>query len=269
MSTQNYHYTLWLWLEGMFPRRLNYFLLMKGLVSTPMDLLQGTTNVPNLRIVKMRPDMETGSWKFDSEADALPRGTSTPCLRVTDTQTGRERWVYESVSILSYFESIFRGHGLTLLSLDPLDVAATNDIIGVINLAMAEGGTYMRHACPAMAAWSGLKNEDRSHAAALNSYGIMVKDLRKVQIWAEDTLAETGWLTPGVQGPGLADITLAAGRRYLELGYGWDIFEREELKVLAAWYKRFKNTLPWWDALEEREDVHPKEMMLGKEYREV
>ncbi|KAI0592746.1 hypothetical protein F4775DRAFT_580940 [Biscogniauxia sp. FL1348] len=269
MSTDNYQYTLWLWLEGMFPRRLNYFLLMKGLVATPMDLLQGKTNIPNLQIIKMRPDMTSGSWKFDPETESLPTGVSTPCLRVKDTRTGRERWVRESVSILSYFEDVFRDRGPALQSLDPLDVAATNDMMGTINLAMGDGATYIRHACPIMAAMSGLKDEDRSHAAARNAYEMMVKGLSKVQMWAQGTLTETGWLTPGIPGPGLVDITLAAGRRYLELGYGWDTFEREELNILAEWYERFKKAVPWWDALEEREDVHPKEMMFGKESREV
>ncbi|KAI1488484.1 hypothetical protein F5X96DRAFT_645368 [Biscogniauxia mediterranea] len=269
MNSESHQYTLWLWLEGMFPRRLNYFLLMKGLVSTPADLLQGKTNISNLQIIKMRPDMTSGSWKFDPETEPLPTGVSTPCLRVTDTRTGREHWIRESVSILSYFEDVFRDRGPALQSLNPLEVAATADMMGAINLAMSDGGTYLRHACPAMAAWSGLKDEDRSRAAALNAYEMMVRGLGKLQMWAQDTLAETGWLTPGISGPGLADITLAAGRRYLELGYGWDTFEREELKLLAEWYERFKKAVPWWDALEEREDVHPKEMMLGKESREV
>ncbi|CAJ2508997.1 Uu.00g140230.m01.CDS01 [Anthostomella pinea] len=113
-----------------------------------------------------------------------------------------------------------------------------------------------------------LRDGERSHAAALYAYAAMVKGLSKVQLWAADSLRLTGWLTPGIEGPGLADVSLAAGRRYLKLGYGWDCFEKEELRPLAEWYERFKS-LDWWVALEEREGVHLREMMLGKGSQEV
>lgn len=139
---------------------------------------------------------------------------------------------------------------------DVLDTVAMNDLVGQMNISITDSSTYLRHASPQFAAFSGLQNEERSQAAARIGYQITMKGFLKVQDWAHDSLATTGWLTPGIDGPGLVDVNLAAVRRYLELGYGWNIFEKEELKPLEEWYGRFQK-LAWWDALEERPNVHP------------
>ncbi|KAK7955101.1 hypothetical protein PG988_015795 [Apiospora saccharicola] len=270
MASELQH-TLWLWLEGFFPRRVWYYLLTKGLVTSPADLLEGKTANPSLRINRMHMDMSTGGWTFDDPSNPAPQGASTPCLGIHNTATGETRYIYESASILVYLETVYGSTqgGPSVMPQDPLDVATMNDIIGITNLAMLDSGYYMRHAVPVMSAWSGLANEDRSRAAALNARAGMAKSLGKVQAWAAKSLQTTGWLTPGIGGPGLADFCLAAARRYLELTFGWDIFEGEgeELKELAAWYERFKG-LDWWEAAEERTIVHPAQLRLGKECRE-
>ncbi|KAK6835003.1 hypothetical protein PG987_009697 [Apiospora arundinis] len=206
-----------------------------------------------------------------------PRGLD-PCLGISDPATGETRYIYESASILAYLETVYgnshAGANAAMPRDDPVDVATMHDVIGMINLAMLDSGYYTRHAVPALAAWSGLANEDRSGGAARNARASMAKSLGKVQIWAAPSLKATGWLTPGTGGgPGLADFCLAAARRYLELTFGWDIFEGEgkgngeDLKELVAWYERFKG-LDWWEAAEEHVIVQPPQLRMGKESRE-
>ncbi|KAK7910742.1 hypothetical protein PG985_013223 [Apiospora marii] len=271
MTASELQHTLWLWLEGFFPRRVWYYLLTKGLVATPADLLEGRTADSSLRINRMHIDMSTGGWKFADPSNPAPQGASTPCLGIHDPATGETRYIYESASILVYLETVYGSvkGGPVVMPKDPVDIANMHDIIGIMNLAMLDAGYYTRHAVPVLAAWSGVANEDRSRAAGLNARVGMNKNLGKVQVWAAKSLKTTGWLTPGTEGPGLADFCLAAARRYLELTFGWDIFEegREELKELAAWYERFKG-LDWWEAAEEQAIVHPPQLRLGKECRE-
>lgn len=266
MSHQLQH-TLWLWPEGMYPRRVTYWLMMKGLVTCSSDIKAGVTRQENLRISIIQLDMAKGFVYVDAE-DPAPKGASTPCLRITNTATNASHYIHESSAILSYLEKTYCGFGPALATSDPVGAALVDDLVGVINLAIADGGTYLKHAVPQTSMWSMLKDEERSHPAALNGQAFMVKGLVRLQQWAEGSLKTTGWLTPGIEGPGLVDANLAAARRYLELTYGWDIFEKEELRPLAEWYARFRS-LPWWVELEEREDVHPRELMFGKECREV
>lgn len=260
-------HTLWLWPEGMFPRRITFWLLMKGLVASPADLLAGKTKDPSIRISLIRMDISKGFVYLDT-ADPAPQGASSPCLRIHHVSSGAKHYIHESSAILAYLERAYSDVGPALAPQDPIGLAIMDDLAGVINLAMGDSYYYIKHSVPQTAAWSGLKNEERSHAAAINGYASMVRNLVKLQWWAEDSLQNTGWLTPAVEGPGVIDITLASGRRYLELTFGWNIFEKEELKSLAAWYERFQ-AVPWWKTLEERENVHPPELQFGKDCREV
>ncbi|KAI0441248.1 hypothetical protein F4803DRAFT_552333 [Xylaria telfairii] len=266
----NQQLTLFLWLEGLFPRRVSYWLLIKGLVSSPQHLSGGKTTDPTLSIVRLSLNFSSGGWKSDPENDPLPStvSTSSPCLRIRNTKTGAEHWVRESSSILTYLEEFYADRGPTLKPKDVLGTVAMNDLVGQMNNSITESGTYLRHASPQFATFSGLQDEERSRAAARIGYQITMKGFLKVQDWARDSLATTGWLTPGTDGPGLVDTNLAAVRRYFELGYGWNIFEKEELKPLEEWYRRFQK-LAWWDALEERPNVHPSELQFTIDRFEV
>ncbi|KAI0152960.1 hypothetical protein GGR57DRAFT_503092 [Xylariaceae sp. FL1272] len=249
--------TLFLWLEGFFPRRINYYLLLKNLVKSPADLLACKTTEPNLNIVRM--SLAQKGWSFTPSDDPLPAeiSTSTPCLRVRNTATGGDRWVRESASILVYLETLYGDRGPALKPSDHLDIAAMDDLVGCVSTAFAESLVYARHASPFLARGLGVKDEDRSPGAARNAHATMVRQLVKVQSWGSTSLNATGWLTPGVDGPGLVDLCLASGRRYMELGYGFDYFENEELGLLREWYERFRS-LSWWEELEERTIIHPE-----------
>ncbi|GAP88568.2 hypothetical protein SAMD00023353_7000410 [Rosellinia necatrix] len=262
--------TLFLWPAGLFPRRVTYWLVLKGLVSSYSDILAGKTADPNLSIVRLGITPPKFGWTYEPADDPLPASvsTSTPCLRVRDAETGAERWVRESSSIIAYLERAYAGRGPALAPAGALDAAATGDLVGQLNLALAESATYLRHASPQLAVYAELRDEDRSRAAARVGHRQFVRGLAKVQAWAADSLATTGWLTPGTDGPGLVDVNLAAPRRYLELAYGWDLFEDEELKPLDEWYKRFQK-LPWWDALEGGPNIHPAELKFTIEKFEI
>ncbi|KAI3325435.1 hypothetical protein HD806DRAFT_552727 [Xylariaceae sp. AK1471] len=255
---KNQQLTLFLWLDGLFPRRVSYWLLIKGLVLSPADLLEGRTTDPNISIVRLSLNLPSRGWKSNPENDPLPANisSSSPCLRIRDTETGTERWVRESSSIVAYLEEIYADRGPALKSSDIIDTAITNDLIGQMNMSIIESLMYVRHASPQFGAFAGLKDEERSRAAARNGYQGMLNGYLKVQDWAGNSLSATGWLTPGIDGPGLVDVNLAAVRRYLGLVYDWDIFEKEELMPLVEWYGRFQK-LPWWDAFEGRRNGHP------------
>ncbi|KAI0024022.1 hypothetical protein F4780DRAFT_776247 [Xylariomycetidae sp. FL0641] len=271
--------TLWLWLEGAFPRRISYFLLQKGLVSSPAALLRGETNAPDLRIVRMGLDLSAagGTWTFDPAHDALPAGASTPCLRVRGPHPHPDRWVRESASILAFLDTYYSSSSSPALQpADPVDRAAAADATALVDHALAHARAYLAHAAPAAAAWSGLRAADRSLAAAAHARGDLRRCLRKLAGWTAPALAASGWLTPGVaHGPGLVDVALAGPARYLVLAYAWDILAEEEeedddaeLLPLRRWYARFC-ALPWWRELEERADVHPRELRFGEAAREV
>ncbi|KAK6219092.1 hypothetical protein LQW54_002594 [Pestalotiopsis sp. IQ-011] len=110
--------------------------------------------------------MAKGFVYVDAE-DPAPKGASTPCLRITNTATNASHYIHESSAILSYLEKSYPDCGPPLAPSDPIGAALVDDLVGVINLAIADGGTYLKYAAPQTSTWSMLKNEERSHAAAL------------------------------------------------------------------------------------------------------
>jgi len=269
MTVPNYELTLWLWVEGMFPRRIAYFLLAKGLVTSPTDMLAKKTTDSALKIVLMKPNIPGSgqAWAFNPTEEALAPDVSSPCLRIVDPVRG-QRWVRESSAILCYLEDFYSNYGPSLQPRSLVERAEMNDRMFAINEGFIHGLVYIKHAIPQTAFWSGLKNQERSHTAARNGRASMVKVFSKMQMWAKKELETKGWLTPGVDGPGLVDFNLAALCRYTELSYGWDLLDDEALRPLAKWYKRFQK-LPWWAELEAREGAIPRELVFGKECREV
>jgi glutathione S-transferase len=260
-------YALFIWARGAFPRRLVYYLLEKGLVASPAALLAGETTHPNLKLNLQTVSLENGVFSAsDSDpSDPKPSGMSTPCLRVRDD--GKESWVHESTSIMMLFEEAFDS-GPSLASKDPVMRAMTWDMLGQINLTGVDITYYLRHASPVTQSWTHMDPNQRSHPAARNARDAFDRGLVKLQTWAEPSLKNSGWLTPGVQGPGVVDFALAGPSRYQLLGYELDCFEDERLGLLREWWARFEK-LSWWGEFEECEDNHPEGMSYPKEVREV
>lgn len=269
-SPQQLQHTLFAWVRGAFPRRIAYQLLAKGIVASPADLIASKTQTDSFRINVATFQVVDGvPMGVDADPlDPMPKGKSTPSLRITDIKTGEETWIHESTAIALYVEDLFADMK-PLISRNPVQRAVTVDMMTLINLLLHDSGYYLRHAAATAAMWSHLANEDRSSAAALNGLAHMNRSLEKLQKWAEPQLLSTGWLTPGVEGhPGVVDMCLAGPLRYLWLAYEFDLLEGENLGLLREWWARFKME-GWWDELEEREGVHPPELTFGKASRDV
>ncbi|RYP60044.1 hypothetical protein DL769_008301 [Monosporascus sp. CRB-8-3] len=265
MATQ-YQHTLWLWMEGAFPRRIMYQLLIKGLVASPAALLRGETTTPSLRVIRVQISPGSGWECADPVAEPHPRGASNPCLRTTDPATGVSQFVYESTSIMQYLEELYPDSPMQPKS--AIGRAKMLDILGKINLTAIDSNYFLRNTVPELGTVMGLEAADQSRTAAMNARSCETKGMLKIQEWVVENgmTSTTGWLTPGVDGPGLADVAFVSAHRFIELVYDFDAVGDERLQTLAAWYERFKQ-LPWWKELECREGVVPPELSFGKHSR--
>lgn len=263
-------HTLFIWTRGAFPRRIAYQLLQKGICNTVEDLHAGKTVLPNFKInvttLNFHPDGQATMDEADM-SDPKPAGKASPALRIRD-KDGKESWVHESISIALYIEEVFPDFK-KLMADDMVQKLQAVDRITLINLLSMEFGYYLRHAAPVTSFWSHLPDEDRSLGAAKNALFNMNRSLVKLQDWCEPTLESTGFMTPGVEGPGVVDFALAGNMRYIWLGYEFDSLEDERLGKLRGWWVRFKAACEWWDGFEEVEDVHPPQLRFAKEVREV
>jgi hypothetical protein len=142
------------------------------------------------------------------------------------------------------------------------------DLIGKINITGVDLSYFLRNNVPEMGMMLGLNIEHQSRAASLNAESHELRGLLKIQEWAQHHggFEKTGWLTPGVDGPGLVDVALAPYQKFYTLIYGVDMFKDERLKPLASWYARFTK-LPWWKEFEEREDIIPPMLSFGQHSR--
>ncbi|KAJ4174722.1 hypothetical protein NW754_005143 [Fusarium falciforme] len=244
--TADSNLTLFLWLEGFFPKQIVYFLLLKGLANSPSQLYEGKTNDPRLSIKVLRFN---GSAVVDVDpSDLKPASKSSPCLRITDpTGKNEPRWIHETPR--------------------PLERALMNDIHSTILQSITDSNYYIKNAAAVTTSWSGIRDEDRSLALARHAKENHVRALLKAQEWAAESLEKGGWLTPGLDHPGLVDAALAGGARYMELSYSLDVFEDERLGLLKEWYARFKQ-VSWWPELEES-GRHPKELSYPSSCRDV
>ncbi|RFN44228.1 hypothetical protein FIE12Z_11554 [Fusarium flagelliforme] len=261
----DFELTLFLWLEGFFPKQVVYYLLIKGLADSPAQLYEGKTNDPRLRVNVLAFN---GTKIEDTNSDdPKPVGKSTPCLRVVDT-TGKmlPRWVHESTSIRGFLEEMYPEKP-SMISPTPFERALTSDIYSTILQAFNDCNHYIKNAASVTTIWSGLKDEDRSLAVAGHAKSGMVRSLLKTQEWAAESLEAGGWLTQGLGHPGLADVALAGGIRYMELSYSLEMLEDERLELLRGWYARFQQ-LAWWKDLEET-GRHPKALAYASDCREV
>ncbi|KAH8173415.1 hypothetical protein LIA77_07670 [Sarocladium implicatum] len=258
--------TLWLWMEGAFPRRIVYFLLMKKLTPTVSSLLSGSSTDPNLKIVPLNRAMPPLVWEtVRAEDPAPPENARSPCLRITDPATGSERFIYESTSILLYLEELYPENSLQ--PSDPVDRAKVTDFLTQINLVATDTNYKLRNTIPEHGMMMGLMPENQRQETADNAAAQETKGFKQLLNWAQqETFQKTGWLTPGMDGPGLVDLTLVADVRFVELAYGIETFRGEELEPLRRWYEKFQ-TLDWWPAFEEREGSLPAIMSFGKTSR--
>ncbi|KAM0190729.1 hypothetical protein ACHAPA_011576 [Fusarium lateritium] len=261
----DYELTLFLWMEGFFPKQVVYYLLIKGLADSPAQLYEGKTNDPRLRVNVL--SFNGAKMEDANSEDQKPVGKSTPCLRIVDV-TGKTppRWVHESVSIRGFLEEMYPERP-SMISPTPFGRAITGDIHSTVLQAFIDCNYYIKNAASVTTSWSGLKDEDRSLEVARLAKSNMVQSLLKAQEWAAESLKTGGWLTPELSHPGLADVTLAGGVRYMELSYSLGMLDDIRLELLRRWYARFQK-LSWWKELEES-GRHPKALVYSSDCREV
>ena len=231
--------TLFLWPEGMFPKQIVYYLLEKGLLTSITQLFEGKTTDPRLNIKIIA--FENGGLKDKDANDPKPAGKSAPCLRIAGASgdDSEVQWIHESSAIRHFFEALYPDKP-RLISSDLLEAAKTNDIMSALQVATDDATYYIKNAASVTIFWSGLRDEERSLAVAKMAKQAMRRALGRVQEWAASSIKESGWLTPGLKGPGVVDVTLAAWARYMELSYAFDLFEGVGLEDLGSWYVRFK-----------------------------
>lgn len=263
-------HTLFIWLRGAFPRRIAYQLLQKGLCRSVADLHAGKTAVPNLKVNITTINFHaSGNVTMDEadKSDPKPEGKSSPALRIRGAD-GKEEWIHESISIAMYLEEAFPDFK-PLVGGDLVQKMQAVDAIALTNLLGHDFGYYLRHAAPITSFWSHLPDSDRSLGAAKNAKFGYNRNLVKLQEWSTHLLDTTGFMTPGVDGPGVVDFALAGNMRYFYLGYEFESLEDERLGKLREWWTRFKAACEWWHELEEGDDVHPPQLRYPKEVREV
>lgn len=255
-SHQNTKLTLFLWVEGFFPKQVAYYMLIKGLIDSPSQLYRGETNDPRLSVNRI---IYTGkSLEGVDPNDPKPAGKSVPCLRIADlTGATAPRWIHESNSIRLYLEELYPENP-PMISPTPFDRALMNDIQGTLTQALTDFNFYLKNAVSVTTAWSGMRDEDRSLPVARHAKQGMVRSFVKAQDLASESLESGGWLTPGLDHPGIVDVFLAGGMRYVELSYSFNLLEDEKLELLRCWYARFKEQ-PWWAELEET-GRHPEKL---------
>lgn len=148
-SKQSPQHTLWLWTEGAFARRIVYYLLIKGLVSSPAALLEGKTTEANLQVNVIKLDPQTGGWICtNNPSDPQPQGASNPCMRTACMETKTSTLIHESNSILLYLEELYPANsdqrpalkGDTLLL-----TAKTADLLAQINLLGMNTNYFLRN----------------------------------------------------------------------------------------------------------------------------
>ncbi|KAF5636138.1 hypothetical protein F52700_5452 [Fusarium sp. NRRL 52700] len=249
MST-TYKHTLFLWIEGYFPKRIGYYLLSKGICSSVEQLYDGKTNENNLTIV---PITFTGDgFVSENPEEPLPPGIKLPALRLGDTESGKSVWIHETWSIITYLEEVFDSNNYRQMwATSPVGRAITQDVLSYIALATDAGRVWLINCAPYMAAFWSIPDAELSLAVGRRARTEFEGHFKTLQNVCADNLTATGWLTPAADGgPGMADVMLAATVRHTELSWSEFILEDEELGRLREWYGKFK-TVGFWYELEE------------------
>lgn len=258
--------TLFLWLEGFFPKQVVYYLLINGLASSPAQIYEGKTNDPQLSVNIIQ--LTDKGFESTNPDDPKPAGKSLPCLRIVDPGSADKSpiWIEESSAILNFLEESY-GEKTSMTSPTTLDRARMQDIRAPIVQSFTHCNYYITHAAAVTTSWSGIKNEDRNLNVAKKAKRDLTSSLLQAQKRAGASLQTHGWLTPGLPHPGINDVVLASAVRYMELSYGFEILEDAEMGLLRDWYRRFKQA-EWWDEVEEQ-GRHPKQLSHPPSCREV
>lgn len=264
MTTQ-YQHTLFLCIEGFFPKQIAFYLLSKGICSSVEQLYEGKTNEPNLKAVRVTFTDE-GFVSEDPE-NPLPKGTTGSALRLDNAEDDKPVWIREPWSMISYLEEVFPGtddnNYRQMWATDAVERAVSRDIISYVHSSIEQGNTWLSNSAPFTWTYRKIPEEERSIGVGRRARREFEGLFKKLQGVATENLTKTGWLTPVADGgPGMADCILASTVRHTELAWSEFILEDEPLEELRKWYEKFQ-TVWFWNELEEA-DRFPDVLRQGK-----
>jgi glutathione S-transferase len=242
--TQPSSKTLWIWPSGIFPRRVAYYLRVKGLSTADLDK-------ENLRLIPCH--INTTSQELNLEAisgyEKRPPGFSLPVLRIIDSE--KEIFIAESSSILEYLEDLFpdlQGYN-NLLGDDIIQKAKVRDIVQLTNELLTWCNVQVRHSTDFSLLWSGMTKEQQSVAAAEDAKFQIARVLKQLEAWIDDN-GDVSLVRAAL--PTTTDVTVAAAKVSMEEIYGIRLFEG--FNKLEAWWGRYEAS-PWFVTKSEMEDV--------------
>ncbi|KAF3006087.1 hypothetical protein E8E13_011091 [Curvularia kusanoi] len=208
--TANARTTLWIWPSGLFPRRLVYYFLAKGI--TPSSLKQHNIDLVPIQLTLSPPTLQALQGHEPRPADA-----SLPILRIAHAD-GRIVWIRESVSILEYLEELFPSSaGWTDLCGENAEQRAqTRDVVGILNDAMHWSLIWLVHSDIRTTSWSGLAEQDMSPSTARHAEARFHFYLSRLERWVQ----EDNW--SGTKHASLAGLLLLAQVEYYKSTYNSD-----------------------------------------------
>jgi len=217
--------TLWIWPNGLFPRRLIYYFRAKHIT---LSILKDH----NINLVPVALTTEPPALEAMQGYEARPSDSSLPILRITHTD-GKEVWIRESLSILSYFEDLFPSTAgwPDLRGETPEGRAQTRDILSLLNDAMHWSLVCLINFDAKTTFWSGMKEEDMSSGVAEHAKGKWQFCLGRLEKWLQDDVGKV------VERNSIAGVVLLAQVEYHEMMYGDWI---EGHAVLREWVERMK-----------------------------
>jgi hypothetical protein len=218
--------TLWIWPSGLFPRRLVYYFRAKHIT---LSILKDH----NIHLVPVALNTDPPALVAMPGHETRPADTSLPVLRIT-LANGKKIWIRDSLSILSYFESLFPSSAgwPDLLGETPEDRAHTSDVLSLLSDAMHWSLVCLINCDPKTTFWSGLKGEDMSSGVAEHAKGRWRFHLDRLGRWLQDDDGQV------MQRDTIAGVVLLAQVEYHDMMCGADWVEGNA--VLRKWVESMK-----------------------------
>ncbi|KAF2003989.1 hypothetical protein P154DRAFT_519583 [Amniculicola lignicola CBS 123094] len=226
--------TIWLWMIGLFPRRIIYYLVAKKLKPTHLSTHQ-ITLVP----VTWGPGGTLVS--LDQSLPTPPTGISVPHM-VIQKPGAPDFHVSESGAIMEYLEELFgnetEGELAELKGHTPEQRARTGDVISLVNDFIQCIGVHLVNSHPASLPWSGISREEWSTATADFAQKRIKRFLERLEDWVKDDIVTKGCKSLSGEGieVSLGDIVLMAQVEYARDLYGTEVLK--DCEVLAKWWER-------------------------------
>ncbi|KAF2818803.1 hypothetical protein CC86DRAFT_472659 [Ophiobolus disseminans] len=233
--------TIWIWPSGLFPRRVLYYFLAKGI---------NVSTLKSHNIILIPIDLIISPLSLQSKTGHEPRpaDTSLPVLRIEHSD-GRITWIRESLAILHYLEELFppsAGYP-DLQGSSAEQRAQMRDMLSVLGEAMHWSLVSLIHSNTSTTNWSGLDEEQMSAVTAAHADQKHIVLLLRLEKWVEERVSHgiMDYVT-------FAGLGLLAQVEYAEMMFGTDWVA--DHVVLRTWVEELKGE-PWYVSNERLKDV--------------